>query len=737
MGIFFLRYNRLIFITLALFLSASTLKAQEVDTINNLFEMSIEDFIKIPIRAAGKTEQTIAEIPASTVVITRSEIEQYGYRNLREILNNIPGYYALSNLGIDIYGVRGYAKERGGNNFIIMINDTKITDDKILSNYQIPVESIERIEVIRGPMAVMYGNNAFFGVIHIITVKENPDVEHNNLFALSYGSNNTMNSAFRIGTKQNDLRLNIDFGYYNTDGMDKPLASMMKRPEKMDEPLFGGIYEDGLDLPEYARHTKDFLSRTQKVLNINGGFKGFYFNTFLVESKNKNYYYFPSLDEGSSFTDLNAILSAGYKYEFSENLSIDAKVRYAKYNSRYSYRILFEGFYGYDNYYVTEFESEVNMFWRPVERIGITLGMQYENTPQYINEGDVPSGGSQNMYWQFIKEGDHAITGSAYTQISYKLFDRLQFVGGIRAEKSYGYGIDFEFDRGLIPDGDPGKRHDKGNKPASDIIVLPRFAAIYTPHNHHVLKFLYGKAIKRPGIDIYGEDMADIARGDKTDYVEPEFIETFEFNYFSFISNKLNVNLSLYWNRLNNLLVERNAIENDILRAWLTNTGELDTKGVEITIKTKPLDKLILELSGTYQHSYDNTFHTVSSYSPEYMFNAKLAYSLNGIVKFSLIGKYIDAMKPYFDTEPIFDANNNPTGEYIGRTADDVSDYFTLDANIRFEAPFKRNLYLNINVVNLLDQDIFYPTFSKNSLWADKGTWGYGREFYFTLGFKF
>lgn len=729
--------NLALFLNLVLFLSSIPLSAQEKDTTSsNLFEMSIEDFMKVPIRAAGKTEQTIAEIPASIVVITRSEIEEYGYRDLREILNNIPGYYALSNLGIDLYGVRGYAKGRG-NNFIIMVNDTKITDEKILSNYQIPVESIERIEVVRGPMAVMYGNNAFFGVIHIITEKENPDVEHNNLLAFSIGSNNTYNSAFRIGTKQKDLRLNIDFGYYLTDGMDKPLEAMMKRPEKMDDPLFGGADGQGLDLPLYARSTKNYLAKTQKVFNINGGFKGFYFNSLLVESKNFNYYYYPSLNEGSSFTDINAILSAGYKYDISEALSLDAKIRYAKYTNRYSYRILFENFYGYDNYYITEFESEANLFWKPSNKFNLTLGLQYENTLEYINEGDVPSGGTQNMYWQFVKEGDEAVTVSGYTQISYNLVKNLELIAGLRAEKSFSYGMDFEFDKGLLLDGDPGKRHDVGRKPDGDVIFMPRLAVIYTPLERHVLKILYGKAIKRPGVDIYGEDMADIARGDKSEYVEPEFIETWEFNYFAFISKKLNFNISLYWNKLNNLLVERNAIENNILRAWWTNTGELDTKGIELTVKSRFIDRLQLEFSGTYQHTQDVSFDTEGSFSPELMLNFKAAYSFNDYVKFALIGKYVDLMKPYFNTLPIFDQNNNPTGDYVGRTTDDVPAYFTLDANLRIEAPFMTSLYLNLNVINLFNQDIFYPTFSKNSLWADKGTWGYGREFYFTLGYKF
>jgi len=724
-------------VLLALF--STFLKGQQSDTIKyDIFEMSFEDLMNIPVKAAGKTEQTIAEIPASTIIITRSDIEQFGYRNLREILNNIPGYYALSNLGIDIYGVRGFAKGEG-NNFIIMVNDTKITDERILTNYQIPVESIERIEVVRGPMAVIYGNNAFFGVIHIITQNPNPDMVNNNLFSLSYGSWNTFGSNFRIGTKQKDLRLNIDFGYHVSDGMEKPLADMMRRPEKMDEPLFGGVNGDGLDMPLESRSTKNYLKNSQKILDINGSFKGFYFNTLLVEAKNKHYYYFPSLDEGSEFTNLNAILSAGYKHKISESFMLDGKIRYSKYLSRFNYKILFEDFYGYDNYYVTEFEAEANLFWKPTESVGITFGLQYENYLEYINEGDVPSGGTQNinMYWQFINEDDEAVTASTFAQISYKPFDKIEFVAGLRAEKSFGYGMDFDFDKGLIPDGDPNKRHFIGSKPDGEIIFLPRFAAIYSPVEKQVIKFLYGKAIKRPGVETHGEDMADISKGDKTEYVDPEFIETFELNYFAFISNQLNFNVSIYWNTLDNLLVERNAIENDVLRAWWTNAGELDTKGIEINIKAKPLNKLLVDFSGSYQETQDLTFDTPGSFSPDLMLNLKIAYAISEQLKLSVIGKYVDIMKPYYNTLPIFDINDNPTGEYVGRTTDDVPAYFTLDFNLRAEPKFIRNAYFNLNIVNFFDQEIFYPTFSKNSLWADKGTWGYGREFYFTLGYKF
>ncbi len=726
------RIHNLIIISIVLLLFSNEAISQTEDSLYNL---SFEDLIKIPIVAAGKQEQTIAEIPASAVVITRKEIEHWGYRDLRTILNNIPGYYAMSNLGIDIYGVRGYAKGKG-NNFIIMVNGTKIMDENILKFYQIPVESIEKIEVIRGPMAVMYGNNAFFGVINIITEKEDYQKDYNNNVNFSYGTWNTLNSAIKLSAQQKELRLNLDLVYMQSDGLDAPLAPMMKRPEKMDDPLFGGPNNDGLNLPEYARRTKNFLNKNDFFMNFIGAYRGFTFNIFYNEAKNKHYYYYPSIDEGSEFINRNITTQLSYEHSFTDKYSLSVKSRYSRYYRHYAYRLLFEGFFGYDIYNIAEFESEANFFWKPVKSLDITLGIQYENMFEYLNEGDVPSAGAQNMYFQILKSGDQAVVGSGFTQISYKPVEKLDILAGVRFEKAYGYGVDLEFDKGLqVPDS--LKEHYKGDYPSQGIITLPRAAVIYSFNNHNILKLLYGQAQKRPGVSVIADDVSDIARAEKDAYSEAEFIETYEINYFSFISRKFSFNLSFYLNNLKNLLVERNEIVDDNLRAWWTNTGYMRTKGIELSIKSILLEDFVINFSGTYQNSKDISFNTAGSYSPELILNMKIHYNINDNYIFSLIGNYTSSMKAYFDTKPIFDNDGNPTGRYVGRTSDDVPAYTTFDFNFRWQAEYLKNFYLNANITNLFDTQILYPTFPRNNAWADKGTLGYGRQFYFTLGYKF
>ena len=57
----------------------------------DLLEMSLEDLLDIEITTAGKQVEKISDIPASVILITRKEIETYGYTSLEEILQNVPG----------------------------------------------------------------------------------------------------------------------------------------------------------------------------------------------------------------------------------------------------------------------------------------------------------------------------------------------------------------------------------------------------------------------------------------------------------------------------------------------------------------------------------------------------------------------------------------------------------------------------------------------------------------------
>ncbi len=67
---------------------------EDFDEEISFFELE-EMFINMTVTSAGKKEEKIGQIPASIVIVTRDEIERYGYRSLSEILENIPGLYNI------------------------------------------------------------------------------------------------------------------------------------------------------------------------------------------------------------------------------------------------------------------------------------------------------------------------------------------------------------------------------------------------------------------------------------------------------------------------------------------------------------------------------------------------------------------------------------------------------------------------------------------------------------------
>jgi len=706
------------------------------DSIKKLYSMSLKELMNVQITTAGKTEQKLSDIPASVEIITRKDIEIYGYTSLREIINQINGMYILSNLGVDIYAERGFTKGKG-NNFIIMVNDVKITDNKILKFYELPIEMIDKIEVVRGPMAVVYGNNAFFGVINILT-NEIVGKDVHNFSTISYGSSNTTKLFTRVSSQSDKIKIVLNLALHSSDGDNFSLSKMISKPERMDEELFGGEEGMGLNLPEYARKTENFLANSYKFLNIFAKLNKLSFNLYYIESKNGWYYYYPSLADGCTFKNRNTTFSLSYSDDLSNDINFDIKIRYSNTNIFNNYRHLFEGFYGWDRAYFNELEGEINLFWHPKKTINIVLGMQYENMMQYVDDTNVPVANIINTTTYFIDDDDDGIIYSAFVQADYNPLPRLKLVAGLRVEKMMGYGFKIVENQGYLSDTNEWNSEISDYKKAGDIYLIPRLAAIYQINNSNIIKVLYGKAIKRPDYVTVGEDLIDIAAGQKLGgYSKPEFIYTREINLFSTISKDFAFSLSVFWNTLYNLIVENNVIVNNILKAWFDNSGKMETKGVEGSVLLTFNSQMKFEIGGTYQNTIDKQHNIDASYSPNFIGYFKFGYQLRNKLILSLTGNYRSSMKPFYSNYPRLTEDCESTGTDIGWSSRQVPENFIISVNCKVNNfPFK-NTFINIHCSNLFNTQIYYPTFAINNAWADMGTLGAKRKFIITVGHKF
>jgi len=153
--------------------------AQQDSLFLELDELGIDDLRGI--QAKGQNQQMITggrflqnqdEIPFTTFVITKEEILDNGYTTLVDVMKSLPGIRVSqpgSGQDGETFMIRGLL---GNSHMKILLNDSPIKPSIVKGmpiGAQLPIRQAERIEVIFGPAAVLYGADASAGVINIIT----------------------------------------------------------------------------------------------------------------------------------------------------------------------------------------------------------------------------------------------------------------------------------------------------------------------------------------------------------------------------------------------------------------------------------------------------------------------------------------------------------------------------------------------------------------------------------------
>jgi outer membrane receptor for ferrienterochelin and colicins len=154
-------------------LSSLPLAAQQPT--KDLGEASLEELGNIQVYSASKHLQRASDAPSSVTVITADEIQKYGYRTLADILRSVRGFYITSDRLYSYVGVRGFGRLGDWNSRILLLVDGHRVNDNIDGHamlgteFPVDVDLIERVEIIRGPSSSLYGADAFFAVINVIT----------------------------------------------------------------------------------------------------------------------------------------------------------------------------------------------------------------------------------------------------------------------------------------------------------------------------------------------------------------------------------------------------------------------------------------------------------------------------------------------------------------------------------------------------------------------------------------
>ncbi|MDP8211722.1 MAG: TonB-dependent receptor [Candidatus Zapsychrus exili] len=217
-----------------------------------------EDLGKIVVTAT-RIAQSDYKISSDVTVITREQIEASNAQSVPEVLEGAVGLfvYDKSTTKSSVLDIRGFG-DTAKMNTLVLVNDRRVNSIDLSGPdlMQIPLEEVERIEIIRGAGSVLYGDNAVGGVVNIITKKG--EGELSGKIGSTFGSYDTQGSDIELSGEYNDVSYFLyskyldERGYrQNSDVLSKDFNARLgyEVSDKVSVDFNFGAHRDNADLP--------------------------------------------------------------------------------------------------------------------------------------------------------------------------------------------------------------------------------------------------------------------------------------------------------------------------------------------------------------------------------------------------------------------------------------------------------------------------------------------------------
>ena len=474
----------------------------------DLTELPIEALMNLDVPkvyAASKIEQKTTEAPSSITIITADEVKKYGYRTLADVLQGVQGFNVSYDRNYAFLGARGISLGDFNSRMLLLVDGHRVNNNltdgaSIGTDFILDVDLVDRVEIIRGPGSVLYGNNAFFGVINVITRqgKELNGVEG----SFDYGSFDTYKGRVSVGKLfTNGVNLMLSGTYYESGGHDRLFY------KEFDTPAQNNGIAQNMD----ADSSRSFFgSLGYSDFTLEGAF-----NHRLKVNPTAQFDLTTFNDPRLRTIDERAYAALKYAHSFPGVVDVTAQIYYDRYHHDIGYpqsliigtNVVFSAF---------STEKDAGEWWGAElqlnktlwDRHVFTLGGEYRD--DFVQEqrvsGQAPLVGSRESHGVYF-QGDVAV------------LTNLHVNGGVRYDQ---YG---NFD------------------PAFN----PRVAVIYNPFQGSTFKAIYGTAFRAPNF----AELSDL----RFQNITPEEITGYELVYEQQIGPHLRSSLSGFYNQMDNLIV--------------------------------------------------------------------------------------------------------------------------------------------------------------------------------------
>lgn len=398
------------------------------------------------VYSASRFEQKTTEAPASVSIVGADEVKRYGYRTLADLLRSVQGLHVSDDRNYAFLGARGVNLGDFNGRILLLVDghrvNNNLTDGAFIDTaFILDIDLIERVEIIRGPGSVLYGNNAFFGVINVVTRQGAPI--NGMEFSGEYASFDTYKTRITIGKQfTNGVQMVLSGTIYDSEGPRRLFFPEFNTPEDNDG-VAVGLDDDSFKSAFGSLSYGDFTLQGAFISRDKGNPTAQFFTTF-------NDPRLRTLDE-RSYVNLK------YAHDFEGAAELVAKIYYDRNDFEIGYPIA--GTFSREQAVGEWWGAELQLNRRLWERHILTVGAEYRDDFRI----------DRQITGQPLFERDRQSHG-VYTQLDFAVRTNLHFHGGVRYDQ---YG-DFE------------------------AAFSPRLALIYDPFEKTTLKAIYGTAFRAP-----------------------------------------------------------------------------------------------------------------------------------------------------------------------------------------------------------------------------------------------
>ncbi|MBK1703983.1 TonB-dependent vitamin B12 receptor [Halochromatium glycolicum] len=250
--------------------------------VNPSARAQVEDVTELSpvVVTAARTAETADETLASVTVIDRAEIEQRQSKTMRDVLRGLPGV-ALSSTGGPGASTSLYLRGTESDHTLVLIDGIKVGSATTGAPpwQHIPVEQIERVEVVRGPRSSLYGSEAIGGVVQILTRRGQQGPLTPRL-SLGAGTHNTIRASggLSAGTERGWFDAGLGFeqtqGFNACDGEPFVGGCFVDQPDDDGYTNKNGRLSGGWDLADWLEVEASFMRSEGETEYDGGAFAG-------------------------------------------------------------------------------------------------------------------------------------------------------------------------------------------------------------------------------------------------------------------------------------------------------------------------------------------------------------------------------------------------------------------------------------------------------------------------------